>query len=492
MTTFTPNAITSAPINERFEMKLTADGSTSGYSFVYFININGQTLTTERTTKLNYNFVLSESVINSLLTNVWNTKFVFGSWHAQVYKSGSSNIVITASANIGFIIPDYEHTIDVTITDINPVTLALTGDATKFIVTGSIPRVSVVVGHKNGYDRSAIHGLELSVDSVASSDGSVITEAADTTWSPVHGEESCTWSNDFSIKSTYRTDVWVSDSRGYSKRYSYVPSSWNGSTYYVPYMLSDKGFVREEQTASTAVLKCRPRAWLQNFGLQTNTLTLSIQVKEYGEDDTQYVTTDTYTISANPSSVTNYAITYTFLTNKSYVCRWVLTDKLHTVYGNECVLSTQYPIFAISESRMDVFGDLHVHDDLYVDSLFYKSGDTMTINQNLPIPGYVTSNTKTMRFNVTVGKSTKYVNSVAVTAMGGWIRGLNGYINGYTQYAVDFLAEPTLTVTARIVGEHSVILVVTSSATITNVDNNTPLVYAPDATLCLTLTFGGS
>lgn len=123
--------------------------------------------------------------------------------------------------------------------------------------------------------------------------------------------------------------------------------------------------------------------------------------------------------------------------------------------------------------------------------MYYKDGEAMTITQNLPIPGYVTSNTKTMRFNITTGKSLKNISTVTVTAMGGWIRGIYGYVNGYTQYAVDFLSEANLTVTARIVGEHTVILVVTSTETITNVDNNTPLVYAPDATLCLTLTFGG-
>lgn len=123
--------------------------------------------------------------------------------------------------------------------------------------------------------------------------------------------------------------------------------------------------------------------------------------------------------------------------------------------------------------------------------VYYKDGEAMTIDQNLPIPGYVTSNTKTMRFSVTTGKSLRYISTVSVTAMGGWIRGIYGYINGYTQYAVDFLSEANLTVTARKVGDHSVILVVTSTEAITNVDNNTPLVYAPDATLCLTLTFGG-
>ena len=123
--------------------------------------------------------------------------------------------------------------------------------------------------------------------------------------------------------------------------------------------------------------------------------------------------------------------------------------------------------------------------------MYYRDGETMTINQNLAIPGYVTINTKTMRFNVPVGKSLKNISTVTVTAMGGWIRGIYGYINGYTQYAVNFLSETNLTVTARKVDDHAVILVVTSTATITNVDNNTPLTYTPDATLCMTLTFGG-
>lgn len=484
--------IESASITEAFTMRVMSDGGGSiptgktAYSFEYEYTINGQTYKTGKIARTYCTTTLSVSMINSLLTNMWLTRNVTGSWKAYVYSKGSF-LYETDPVNIGFFIPDMGHTVSVTIEDANNATRALTGDASKFIVPYSEPKVTVTIGHVNEYDKSAIEEWRLNVYS-ATSQTEYETDGGGV---PIHGETSLTFTDTFNYKTTYHVDVWYQDTRGYTGRYSYAPSSWSGDDYFVPYMEAYEGFARDG-TTTTGKLRCQPKGWLQNFGAQTNTLTLGIQVKEYGEDDTQYTTVNSISIASNPSAIQEYTINFTFDKVKSYVCRWVLTDKCGSIYGNEQVITTAYPIFGISNGRMDVFGDLHVHDDLYVDSLFYKSGDTMTINQNLPIPGYVTSNTKTMRFNVTVGKSTKYVNSVAVTAMGGWIRGLNGYINGYTQYAVDFLAEPTLTVTARIVGEHSVILVVTSSATITNVDNNTPLVYAPDATLCLTLTFGGS
>ena len=482
--------IESAPITEAFTMRVMSDGGGSiptgktAYSFEYEYTINGQTYKTGKIARTYCTTTISVSMINSLLTNMWLTKNVTGSWKAYVYSKGSF-LYETDPVNIGFFIPDMGHTVSVTIEDANNATRALTGDASKFIVPYSEPKVTVTIGHVNEYDKSAIEEWRLNVYS-ATSQTEYETDGGGV---PIHGETSLTFTDTFNYKTTYRVDVWYQDTRGYIGRYSYAPSSWSGSDYFVPYMEAYEGFARDG-TTTTGKLRCQPKGWLQNFGAQTNTLTLGIQVKEYGEDDTQYTTVNSISIASNPSAIQEYTINFTFDKVKSYVCRWVLTDKCGSIYGNEQVITTAYPIFGISNGRMDVFGDLHVHDDLYVDSLFYKSGDVISFNQ-FSLNGFITNNAKTLHITVITGKSLHRISSISVDTMTGSIIGDMGYVNNSSS-TTDWLTGFTVSATKK--HEHAIELTVTASAAMANVTNNRPIAYYPsNATVGgLVLTLGGS
>ena len=500
MATFTPNAIASAYTNEYFTMELTQSGSATfgknGYAFIFEYTINGITVQTDKIAKKSIQVLLPDNIVNDLLTSHWNTKNVTGSWRAYIYYKGSLDTT-TGSANIGFVIADYGHTVSVTIEDANPTTLALTGDSSKFIYPYSIPKVTAVIGHVNANDKSAITYYDISVYSPPESDGNITSEYSEGTFSPIAGQTSQTVTNTFSYPSQYRADISYRDSRGYTGSSRYQPDTWSGSTYYQPYMVANGGFYRISQDSTTVKLACQPHGWLQSFGAQNNTLTLTIQVKEYGEADSAYVTANTITISSNPSAVTEYTVNHTFLVNKNYVCRWILTDALGSVYGAGQNVTTSYPVFAISDSRMDVFGDFYVHNgDIYhddigslIDSLFYKNGDTYETGASarIPITAYLVDSGKTIRVTIPVPKSLKKITSVTVTTMKGALLGDSGYINS-TNYNTDWLNQTGVTASAAIIDDRTVRIDLTSTSNYTNTSR--VLVYSP-YNGGLVLTFGG-
>ena len=506
MTTFTANAIASANINERFTLSLTADGDITGYSFTWWINVNGESLVWTRTANTEKEIVLSERTINGILTSVWDTRNVSGSWSAQIYFNGEY-VGNTNTANIGFVIPNMGHTIDVTITDINSTVTALTGDNTKFIVPYSKPSVSAVIGHVNPNDRSAIAYWEMTVDSP---DG-MNAEVSEQTRTVSAGETSYTASDAFTIASTYAVTVRYRDSRNYTGTLRYAPSTWDGSTYHVPYMKQNEGFARNGTNSTIVKLKCQPCGWLQSFGAQTNTLTLTIDVKEYGQDDTQYVTKNTFSIASNPSALTEYTVYNVFAVSKNYVCRWTLTDKLGSVVGAEQLVTSSYPVFSISENRMDVFGELVMRSmdngsnqtgdiSLYAigsirDSLFYKPGNTLNFNSQSPLTGYVISSATKVYITVPVGKSLQRITNVTVSKMIGAIVSNSGSLNvpsasSAGSLSTDWLSASDISVAASIINEHTVLVVVTGTSALYGATNNRPVIYVP-ANGGLTLAFGG-
>jgi len=483
--------IESAAITESFTMRIRFSSGDpvptgkTGYSYTCTYTANGVTYTSSGHTA-----TIPTADVNAMLTSLWDTKDVSGSWVAHLFynKGGATYVGDTDPANIGFYIPDLGHTVDVTIEDVNPTTLALTGNASTFIVPYSIPKVTVVFGHVNASDRSAMVEGTIKVPGIP--DPVNPTGSQITAWQrdPSRGESSYTTEYTFSRPSPYAAKITYEDSRGYTGTYEYAPDTWDGSTYFTPVMLADEGFFRVD-TSTVVKCRCQAKGWLQSFGAQNNAVTLALQVKEYGEDDTAYVTANTINISSNPSDIQEYTVNYTFNRATSYVCRWVLADKLCTVNGPEYMITTAYPVFGISNGRMDVFGDLHVHDDLYVDSLFYKDGETLHIKTFVPVYGYITSGKAVMAFAVHTGKSMKYITSVSVTQMYGLIRGVNGFIK--TNNTVDWVTESGITISTYIVSDYLLLLNVFSTTALYNATGDTPVVYAPGQTTGLVLTFGG-
>lgn len=129
--------------------------------------------------------------------------------------------------------------------------------------------------------------------------------------------------------------------------------------------------------------------------------------------------------------------------------------------GNEVLAGT----LTIEGSR-DVGAEL--------DSFYYAAGETETINQNLVIPGLITSTRAQLIIDYHTEKSMKNISTVSVTNLNGTIRGVNGYVDNVTS-AQSWLSG--YTVTAAKVSNHVVRITIVKSAAFDNTTNNTPVTY---------------
>ena len=111
--------------------------------------------------------------------------------------------------------------------------------------------------------------------------------------------------------------------------------------------------------------------------------------------------------------------------------------------------------------------------------LFYKPGDTLTVEANgvggAPLSGYVTSSTTNIRILVPVGRSLANINTITCNVCKGQIRGTSGYVNGSSS-SVDWTTAATITCAKAT--EYAVQLQLHGSSAFTNVTNNTPVVLA--------------
>lgn len=126
----------------------------------------------------------------------------------------------------------------------------------------------------------------------------------------------------------------------------------------------------------------------------------------------------------------------------------------------------------------------------------FKAGETVNFNSASPFAGHVISSASTVRITVFVGKSLKNITSVSVTQMIGAIVGANGSANvpgssSAGSLTTNWGTDTNTTITASIVNEHTVLVVLNGNSAFYNVNNNRPVIYVP-ANGGLTLAFGGS
>lgn len=122
---------------------------------------------------------------------------------------------------------------------------------------------------------------------------------------------------------------------------------------------------------------------------------------------------------------------------------------------------------------------LMVEDVDILGELFYKPGDTITVEANgvggAPLSGYVTSSTTNIRILVPVGRSLANINTITCNACKGQIRGARGYVNGSSS-SVDWATATTITCVKAT--EYAIQIQFHASSAYTNVTNNTPVVLA--------------
>ena len=208
-----------------------------------------------------------------------------------------------------------------TLKDINSTTTALTGDANKLVKGYSIGRVSItsIRASSANDSKATISELKIGGTSVSTS----------------------TTTKDFNKISSKTVDIYVKNSRGYSKTFTLSATALID---YIPLTIN-ADFKRTTQTGSEVKLTYKGNYFNQSFGSVSNTLTLSWAYKK--KSDSSYTSggTLTPTISGNAYSG-NISCGSTFPYTEAYDFIIYYADKLvNTNYKDE--ITKGVPLFAV-------------------------------------------------------------------------------------------------------------------------------------------------
>lgn len=114
--------------------------------------------------------------------------------------------------------------------------------------------------------------------------------------------------------------------------------------------------------------------------------------------------------------------------------------------------------------------------DARYESLFYKSGDTLSITSYTDLNGFITSSATSVSFSLYTPKNLANITSITVTSFTGTLRGISGYLNKQTT-AKNWLSDSNYTITATKMSDNMIRIVCDKSSAFTNVTNNTPVSY---------------
>ena len=103
---------------------------------------------------------------------------------------------------------------------------------------------------------------------------------------------------------------------------------------------------------------------------------------------------------------------------------------------------------------------------------YYQAGDTFTLNNYVPVSGYVTGSSHRVYLTVTVPKSLANISTVTVTALKGALIGDTGALDGSGDNT-DWLSSSSWSTTATKIADNTVLIRMTKSAAITGVSNTT-------------------
>lgn len=112
----------------------------------------------------------------------------------------------------------------------------------------------------------------------------------------------------------------------------------------------------------------------------------------------------------------------------------------------------------------------------------YHAGDTFATSDLTPIPGLVTSSTSQIYLTIPVDKSLERISAIRVTRLVGGVRGISGYVNGSSD-SYNWLTTSGMTIVAYRRSKYLVVVRITKSSALTNVNNNTPVVMLANVTL---------
>ena len=109
----------------------------------------------------------------------------------------------------------------------------------------------------------------------------------------------------------------------------------------------------------------------------------------------------------------------------------------------------------------------------------YKSGDVIELGgtswaNQVIFPGFITSSTKSVLFEIKTDKSLKNITSITCQSLKIEIRTISGYINSTSGY-IEYVNNASYSIDAYVIDEHTIEIIITKSSAFTNVTNNTCL-----------------
>lgn len=284
---------------------------------VKYVNSNGGLQTSEvKLTGKDYSFQIPKDYYN---------EFTGKSTTATAELNTYSNDALIGSVSQSFTIYTLEDKclpyVTGTLKDVNPITITLTGDANKLVKAYSTGRATItsIRASSANDSKATISELKIGGTSVSTS----------------------TITKDFSKISSKTVDVYVKNSRGYSKTFTLSATSLIN---YIPLTIN-ADFKRTTQTGSEVKLIFKGNYFNQSFGSVSNALTLSWAYKK--KTDSIYTTggTLTPTISGNTYSG-NISCGSTYPYTEAYDFIIYYADKLvNTNYKDE--VTKGVPLFAV-------------------------------------------------------------------------------------------------------------------------------------------------
>ena len=115
-------------------------------------------------------------------------------------------------------------------------------------------------------------------------------------------------------------------------------------------------------------------------------------------------------------------------------------------------------------------------------SLYYAPGETYSTNLEMPISGYITNGVKIIYLGLWLPKSLESINGISVTSLVGSMRGIGGYINGWSG-STNILTQSGITVTATRRSPNGIRLSIQSGSDLSNATANTPVSLSAKITL---------
>lgn len=284
---------------------------------VKYVNSNGGLQTSEvKLTGKDYSFQIPKDYYN---------EFTGKSTTATAELNTYSNDALIGSVSQSFTIYTLEDKclpyVTGTLKDVNSTTITLTGDANKLVKAYSTGRATITSIRASSANDSKATISELKIGGISVSTSTTI--------------------KDFNKIGSKTVDVYVKNSRGYSKTFTLSATSLIN---YIPLTIN-ADFKRTTQTGSEVKLTYKGNYFNQSFGSVSNALTLSWAYKK--KSDSSYTSggTLTPTISGNVYSG-NISCGSTFPYTEAYDFIIYYADKLvNTNYKDE--ITKGVPLFAV-------------------------------------------------------------------------------------------------------------------------------------------------